>query len=299
MWTRWIRYPLAAAVLAAPALAATGAIAGTADLPAPTRTAPIAGNATAPPDRPVLTGVRYGRHDRYDRVVFDFAGGTPAYRVEYAPLVGIATGDPIPLAGPADLRVTFAGVAATTVDTRSVLDPRYPTLRQVRFGGAFEGRLLAGLGLADRVGLRALRLSDPPRIVVDVAHQPAQPFGTATFRGGGGADLVSIGGVRTGAHPGYDRLVVDLRTARFPLVTVAYTRPVPSRVHIGLTGLTTAPAQVSGPRRIRVGLTRLRGVSIVSYDNGTVSVFADTSRRTAFRVMLLTNPTRLVVDVRR
>src|SRR5687767_2168497 len=125
MWNRWmgnrlIRYSLTVAVLAAPVLAATGATAGTADLPAPTGTAPVAGTATAPPDRPVLTGARYGRHDRYDRVVFDFTGGTPAYRVEYAPLVGIGTGDPIPLTGPADLRITFAGVATTTLDMRTV-----------------------------------------------------------------------------------------------------------------------------------------------------------------------------------
>jgi hypothetical protein len=92
----WIKYPLAVVALATPLLVATGATAGATDLPAPTRTAPVVGTATAPPDRPVLTGVRHGRHDRYDRVVFDFAGGTPAYRVEYAPLVGVATGDPDP-----------------------------------------------------------------------------------------------------------------------------------------------------------------------------------------------------------
>jgi hypothetical protein len=296
----WIKYPLAVVALATPMLVATGATAATTDLPAPTQTAPIVGTATAPPDRPVLTGVRHGRHDRYDRVVFDFTGGTPAYRVEYAPLVGVGTGDPIPLDGPADLRVTFTGTPSTTLDMRTVVNPGHPTLRQVRFGGAFEGHVLAGLGLADRVGFRVLRLANPPRIAVDVAHQPTQPFGTATFRGGEPPlpDLVSIGGVRSGTHPGYDRLVLDLRTARFPLLTVSYTVPTPTRIHIGLTGLTTAPARIAGPRQIHIGLTRLRGVSIASYENGTVSVFADTSQRTGFRVMLLTNPTRLVVDVK-
>jgi hypothetical protein len=39
-------------------------------------------------------------------------------------------------------------------------------------------------------------------------------------------------------------------------------------------------------------------VSVVAHENGTVAVFADTSLRTGFRVMLLTNPTRLVVDVK-
>jgi hypothetical protein len=92
--------------------------------------------------------------------------------------------------------------------------------------------------------------------------------------------------------------VLDLRTARFPLVNVSYTTPRPTRIYIGLVGLTTAPAQIAGPRQIHIGLTRLRDVSIVTYENGTVSVFADTDKRTGFRVMLLTNPTRLVVDVK-
>jgi hypothetical protein len=221
------------------------------------------------------------------------------------PLAVVALATPLLVAtgatvGPADLRVTFTGAPSTTVDMHTVADPGYPTLRQVRFGGAFEGHILAGLGLVDRVGFRVLRLSDPPRIAVDVAHQPTQPFGTARFQGGEPPlpDVVSIGGVRAGAHPGYDRLVLDLRTARSPLVSVAYTVPAPTRVHIGLTGLTTAPARIAGPHQLHIGLTRLRAVSIVAHDNGTVAVFADTSRRTGFRVMLLTNPTRLVVDVK-
>ena len=45
-------------------------------------------------------------------------------------------------------------------------------------------------------------------------------------------------------------------------------------------------------------LPQLRGVSFTVYDNGTVSAFVTTARRTGFRVMLLTSPTRLVVDVR-
>jgi len=293
----WIKYPLAALCIAAPMLVATAAAADT-DLPAPTQTAPIVGSATAPPDRPVLTGVRHGRHERYDRVTFDFTAGTPAYRVEYLPLIGIGTGDPIPLDGPADLRITFTGVPNTTVNMTTVINPGYPTLRQVKFGGAFEGHILAGLGLADRVGFRVVVLANPPRIAVDVAHQPDAAFGTGTFWSDGPiANIVNLAGVRSGAHPGYDRLVLDLRTADFPLVTVAYTQIAPGRIYIGLVGLTTAPAQITGPRQIQIGLTQLRDVSIVPNENGTVSISANTDHRTGFRVMLLTNPTRLVVDI--
>jgi hypothetical protein len=305
--------PTAGAIAGAGTTAATTASGGTAartatDLPAPTRTGPVSGAATTAPDGsrpPTLVGVRYGRHDAYDRTVFDFTGGTPAYRVEYGPLMGLGTGTPIALAGPADLRIAFDGAfayematGAPTIDLRRVHRPGLPTLREIKSGGAFEGRILFGAGLADRVGLRVLRLTGPPRIAVDVAHQPRQPFGTATFWGGAGeADRVVVTGVRTGAHPGYDRLVLDLGTAGTPLITVGYTRYAPSTIHIGLTGLSTARGSVAPPLARPLTMHRLRGVSFRIYDNGTASAFVTTSRRTGFRVMLLADPTRIVVDV--
>jgi hypothetical protein len=297
---------LVAAVGAAPAAAA-------ADLPAPTGTAPITGAATARPDGPnppTLVGIRYGRHDAYDRTVFDFSGGTPGYRVEYGPLVGIGAGTPIPLTGPADLRIAFDGAFPGVVDLSRTINPALPTLRQIRSGGAFEARILFGAGLADRVGFRVLRLTNPPRIAVDVAHQPTQLFGTTTFRGGGGADRVVVTNVRTGRHPGYDRIVFDLGTTATPLISVAYTSaPVaggrlgggtaaPSTLHVGLTGMTTQRGSVAAPLTRTFDLPQLRGVSFTVYDNGTVSAFVTTQRRTGFRVMLLSSPTRIAVDVR-
>jgi hypothetical protein len=167
----------AAAVVVACALAPLILVptAAAADLPAPTRTDPVEGVATVPPwdpNPPTLTGIRWGRHDRYDRTVFDFTGGTPGYRVEYGLLVGIGTGDPIPVAGAATLRVVFDGGYPGAVDLGRTYDPRLPTLRQIRSGGAFEGRITFGLGLNDRVGFRVLQLTGPPRIAIDVAHQP-------------------------------------------------------------------------------------------------------------------------------
>jgi hypothetical protein len=286
-----------ALVLAVPAVTD----AATADLPAPTNTAPVTGTGTAPPwdaHPPTLTGVRTGRHDRYDRTVFDFTGGTPGYRVEYGPLVREGTGTPVPLDGAADLRVVFDGAFPGTVDLTQVWNPRLPTLRQIRSGGAFEGRVTFGLGLADRVGFRVLRLTNPPRIAVDVAHQPTQPFTTRPFRGGAGsAPQVRVDRVRAAAHPGYDRVILDLGTPTTPLVSVGYTTYAPSTIHIGLTAATTRPGVVSGPNPVRLGLTQARSVSFSVYSNGTVSAFIATRHRTAYRVMLLSGPTRVVVDI--
>jgi AMIN domain-containing protein len=307
MWMTKLRI-LPALLILAPVLAVPGTATAADDLPAPTSTTPVTGTATVPPSDPhppTLVGVRTGLHEQYDRTVFDFTGGTPGYRVEYGPLVAQGSGTTIPLNGAATLRVVFDGAypydvatGASTIDLGRVYDPRLPTLRQIKSGGASEGYISFGLGLADRVGFRVLRLTGPPRIVVDVAHQPAQPFTTDRFQGGAGtAAQVQISGVRAAAHPGYDRVVFDLATATTPLISVSYTVPTPTTIHVGFTAATTARGVVTGPNPVPTGLTQAQSVSVTVYDNGTVSAFITTHHRTGYRVLLLTDPTRLVVDI--
>jgi hypothetical protein len=186
MRTRSVRagvLALAAALTATLALTAGRALATEPDLPAPTSTAPFSGTGTANPGvpgTPRLVNVRTGRHDAYDRTVFDFVGGTPNVTVGYGTLVAGGTGDPIPLAGGAALVVTFTPAfahdietGAVTDDTIRVLNPSLPALKQIRFGEDFEGHVTAGIGLAQRVGFRVLQLHDPDRVAVDVAHLPA------------------------------------------------------------------------------------------------------------------------------
>jgi hypothetical protein len=186
MWNRPLRagvLTLAAAAAATLALAVGPAQATPdADLPAPTSTAPVSGTGTANPaavGTPTLVNVRTGRHDAYDRTVFDFVGGTPNFQVAYGTLVAGGTGNPIPLAGNAALVIVFnpafahdINTGATTYNIATVLNPNLPTLRQIKFGEDFEGHVSAGLGVADRVGFRVLQLHAPDRIAVDVAHLP-------------------------------------------------------------------------------------------------------------------------------
>ena len=273
------------------------------ELPAPTNTAPIVGTGTATGlGDPRLINVRTGRHPAYDRTVFDFAGGTPGYRVEYGTLVSGGTGEVIPLAGPADLVVVFNPAYAHDIDTgattypiSTVLDPGLPTLRQIKFGEDFEAHVSAGLGLADRVGFRVFQLHNPDRVVVDVAHQPTQPFGTETVWVGDAAADTRVAGVRSGAHPGYDRLVFDLDTPAVPLVFVAY-RLDTSTIVVGFSGQ-NVPAVINGPATVQFGLSQLRSLSWSNYGNGTATAFVTTAGRHGFRVMVLANPTRLVVDI--
>ncbi|HEU4425907.1 MAG TPA: AMIN domain-containing protein [Pilimelia sp.] len=286
--------------------ASTTATAAATDLPAPTNTAPVSGTGTFDPadlGSPTLVGVRTGRHDAYDRTVFDFAGGTPNYRVEYGTLYRGGTGEPIPLEGPADLVVTFNPAYAHDIDTGQptydisrVLNPGLPTLRQIKFGEDFEAYVTAGLGLADRVGFRVFQLHNPDRVVVDVAHQPTQPFGSDPVWVGDPVNDTIVAGVRAGRHPGYDRLVFDLATPGVPLVFVAY-RMDTATIVVGFSGR-NVPAVVRGPQTVHFGLPQLRSVSFTNYGNGTVSAFVSTVHRRGFRVMVLHQPTRLVVDIK-
>jgi hypothetical protein len=295
---------LAAAVgLALTATTAGAAPVATADLSAPTGTGPIVGVGTATGvGQPHLVNVRTGAHATYDRTVFDFTGGTPGYRVEYGTLVGGGTGNAISLTGAADLVIVFnpayahdINTGASTYDITRVLNLSLPTLRQIKFGEDFEAHVSAGLGLADRVGFRAFQLHSPDRVVIDVAHQPSQPFGTTTEWVGDASADTRVSGVRSGSHPGYDRLVFDLATAQVPYTFVAY-RPNTATIVVGFSGQ-NVPAEVAGPRTVQFGLTQLKSLSWSVYDNGTASAFVTTASRHGFRVMVLSQPTRLVVDV--
>ena len=179
MWTAPLRVGvLALTAMLGLALTASTAVASTAsstDLPAPTNTAPVTATGTG---YGTLVNVRTGRHTTYDRVVFDFTGGTPGYHVEYGTLVGQGSGNPIPLAGHAALVIVFHPAATydlnTTLPTYNIgqtLNPNLPTLRQIKFGGDFEGYVSAGLGLSHKVGFRVFQLHSPDRVVIDVAHR--------------------------------------------------------------------------------------------------------------------------------
>ncbi len=145
---------------------------------------------TAPPTTSgAVVDARVGRHHCFDRLVLDVAGkAPPGFHVRYTDqLSAVGSGTPLPVAGEAVLTVT---ITAAGRDAR--LNPTVPwhagsaivaqddlgaegfqTLRSLVFGGSFEGRLAAGLGLRGRLPFRVFQLTGPganSRIVVDVAH---------------------------------------------------------------------------------------------------------------------------------
>jgi len=137
---------------------------------------------TGPRSRPAgsygfLTAIHLGEHATYDRIVFQFTGDVPGYKVSYVPQVYYdAKGTPVSLAGRAYLRVVFKdGSEVLLTGQRSyhgtdTLSPYSPALRQVKLAGDFEGYLSFGIGVSKRTGFRVFTLTHPSRVVIDVAH---------------------------------------------------------------------------------------------------------------------------------
>jgi hypothetical protein len=125
---------------------------------------------------PRLVAVRAASHPAYDRIVFEFEGETPGYRVEYVDQVTQdGSGDPVPLQGRAFLSVILTPATMhdqqgkVTYRGQETLTPGLPTLGQARLAGDFEGQVSWGLGLADTVGFKVTTFGQPPRIVIDLA----------------------------------------------------------------------------------------------------------------------------------
>ena len=132
----------------------------------------------APTTAPPLTGIRAGRHDCYDRLVFDVRGTASGYHASYVSAVTEdASGRPVPLRGGAKLQLTvtapandLAGRPTYRYANRAELVnvTGYRTFRQVAWAGSFEGTTTVGLGVRARLPFRVFTL--PGRVVVDVAH---------------------------------------------------------------------------------------------------------------------------------
>jgi hypothetical protein len=143
-------------------------------LVAPTLVMSAAPAAPATPATPTLVGIRAAHHAGFDRVVFDFEGGLPdETRVRYVNrLLGDATGLPVRIAGRAVLRVRFTPTDAHDADGATVAARKVfalPNVMTAVRSGDFEAVTTYGLGLAKRSRFDVFTLSNPDRVVVDVA----------------------------------------------------------------------------------------------------------------------------------
>jgi hypothetical protein len=139
---------------------------------------------------PTLVDVRAGRHAGFDRVVFEFRGAVPATRhVRYVDqLVQDGSGEPVSVAGGADLEVVFQGANAHDESGNPTVSPRrfspgFTALKEVAQVGDFEANVTYGLGVDRERPITVSTLSNPSRLVVDI-----RTTGSARTDGSDGSD---------------------------------------------------------------------------------------------------------------
>ena len=144
-------------------------------------TAKTASGLTAAP----LVNVRAGQHHCFDRIVITLAAGqVKGYTVKYVSAVRReGSGTAMSLRGDADLLLRINAPAYdmdgnatyTPADRRNVVNVSgYRTLRQVAWGGSFEGYTTLGVGVRARLPFRVFKAAGPgegSRLIVDVAHR--------------------------------------------------------------------------------------------------------------------------------
>ncbi len=125
-----------------------------------------------------VSDVRIGRHDGFDRVVFEVGGtGTPGWDIRYVDQASSqGKGDPVEVAGAAVLQVTLTGAGYphdTGVEEYSGPDPLSAAgtevVTEMVFDATFEGTTVAFVGTRARAPFRAYLLEGPTRVVVEVA----------------------------------------------------------------------------------------------------------------------------------
>ena len=135
-------------------------------------------------DAPVV-GARIGQHDCYDRLVIDLGGKpAPGYFVRYTDgFHQPGSGTLIPMAGGAVISIQalapgYDDNGNSTTPWRAgahIAKPaNFKTIKDVAYGGSFEGESAFGLGVRARLPFRVLQLDGPgggSRLVIDVAHR--------------------------------------------------------------------------------------------------------------------------------
>jgi len=138
--------------------------------------ADAAGSETA-----LLERIALGRHEGYDRVVFQFKNDLPGYRVEYVqpPLKEDGSGNPVSIDGNAVVVVRMEPASGFDLNTgEGVLVYKGPkriegssagtsVVKELARTGDFEAVLSWAIGLSDKVDFRVTTATSPDRLIVD------------------------------------------------------------------------------------------------------------------------------------
>jgi hypothetical protein len=148
---------------------------------------------------PILVDVRAGGHAGFDRVVFEFQGDVPQHRIGYVgQLVEDGSGNPVSVAGAADLEVVFQGANAHREDGSPTISPRrfspgLPAVKEIAQLGDFEAVVSYGIGVDQRRPIQVSTLSNPSRLVIDIATTGEGGSGSLPFTGSRSTELLVTG----------------------------------------------------------------------------------------------------------
>jgi hypothetical protein len=169
-----------AALMAAASLAVpTGAAVGTAgSCPVVTSTATVEDGYPSRLSSLYGVDIRTGRHECFERVVVEF-GGTgelPGYRVGYQadPILDSPRGAPVDIAGDATLVISFGAWMPTMEGqgysgAREFVPTNVVSILELEQLENFEGMSQWAIGLDRQRPFEVFTLSEPVRIVVDIA----------------------------------------------------------------------------------------------------------------------------------
>jgi hypothetical protein len=129
----------------------------------------------------LLERIGLGRHEGYDRVVFQFKNDLPGYRVEYVqpPLKEDGSGKPVSVSGNAVVLVRMepasgfdlnTGEGALVYKGSKRIDGSSAgtsVVQELVRTGDFEAVLSWAIGLSDRVDFRVTTATSPARLIVD------------------------------------------------------------------------------------------------------------------------------------
>lgn len=125
-----------------------------------------------------LKDVRAGRHDAYDRVVFEYEGsGTPSYLAGYVETPQQqASGNYLQIPGNAHLEVIIQGTAGDMLRTNEAITQigskgvAAGNVVDVNLASIFEADSQFFIGMDSQRGFNIFTLENPTRVVVDVAR---------------------------------------------------------------------------------------------------------------------------------
>ncbi|TMS00349.1 GerMN domain-containing protein [Nonomuraea basaltis] len=218
----------------------------------------VPAQATQQAVTPTLVGIRAAHHYGLDRLVFEFRGRVPAQRdVRYvSKLIADGSGQTVDAVGSALLQIRFS--QADGHDRRG--DITYgparrtyalPGVIQVVNTGDFEATLTFGAGLAKRAPFRVYALTQPSRVVVDIAT----PYRTVPVRD----HFLNMANYNTGRKP----------------YTTAVRRPViaPVTAFGALQRLFAGPTQAEKAQGLRFVASKATGFSKLTVKNGIARVY--------------------------